>query len=99
MERITHSNAFVLVADDPPRKTMSLLLGSTLMTLSYQHCRRQISGAPDWTQETPPLVVTQTPRFVDELSAPFAMDAYTVLAVASMEAIARSMRPMGWVVG
>ena len=58
-----------------------------------------MSGAPVLVQFVPPLVVTQTPRFVAEPFVPSAIEAYTVLPVASEGAMPRSMRPIAEVVG
>src|SRR6266404_1010517 len=65
VDRITHSG-FPLPSntEDPPRKTVPACNGSTFATLSYQHCCRQISGAPVWVQVLPPSDVKNTPRFV-----------------------------------
>ena len=55
---------------EPPKKAFAPPLGSTLTTLSYQHCCWQMSGAVVFVQEVPPFVVTNTPRFVlDPLDA------------------------------
>src|SRR6266568_8869446 len=87
--------------------TVPALVGSTLTTLSYQHWRWQMSGAPVCAQVEPPVVVTNTPRLVLEpkespvagLMFALPMEAYTVLPVVSEGAMPRSMRPIADVVG
>src|SRR5437870_3818836 len=85
----------------PPKKTMLELVGSTLTTLSYQHCAEQMSGALVLIQVLPPSVVLKTPRLLrDARERPVsrsmlasAIEAYTVFPVVSAAAMPRSMRP------
>src|SRR5207244_6795373 len=77
----------------PPKNACAPPLGSTLTTLSYQHCIRQMSGAVVCVQEVPPFVVTKTPRFVLDPLEESEIEAYTVLSVANCGEIPRSMRP------
>src|SRR5712692_7421388 len=87
------------VTAPPPKKTSPGLLGSTLTTLSYQHCWRQMSGAAVLVQLAPPSVVLKIPKFVLDWVVASEIEANTVFPVRSLGEIPMSIRPICAAVG